>query len=246
MQPIDIVLTTWQREWMTLASIEALRRNTLTPHRLIVIDNGSNRNAQEVYMNRSDVYVKLDQNYGLEYAKWLGMKFVNSELFVSMDNDILVYDYLEDRDWLQRLIDLMKRYPEYGAIAPKPQALVGTSTEMFQTQNEIVSFGHVPGYARIMRTAWVNEVGAWDDKRELRGHEELWIGQKFAEKGYGLAWANNIECWHLFGKEDTDGWGYPKNMTPEDHGHNPVWPLPKNDIEKIKEKVGIDITEYYG
>jgi len=245
MQPIDIVLTTWQREWMTQASIEAIRRNTLTPHRLIVIDNGSDRNSQEVYMNRADIYVKLDQNYGLEYAKWLGMKFVNSELFVSMDNDILVYDY-EHRDWLQRLIDLMKRYPEYGAIAPKPQALVGTSTEMFETQNEIVSFGHVPGYARIMRTDWVNEVGAWNDKRELRGHEELWIGQKFAEKGYRLAWANNIECWHLFGKEDTDSWGYPKDMIPEDHGHNPVWPIPKNDIEKIKEKVGIDITEYYG
>ena len=56
-----------------------------------------------------------------------------------------------------------------------------------------------------------------------------------------MGWANNIECWHLFGKEDTDEWGYPKGMKPEHHGHKPVWPIPKNDKEIIKERVGIDI-----
>lgn len=237
---IDIVLTTWQREWMTEACIEAIKRNTRTPHRLIIIDNGSNLNSQEVYMNRADIYVKLDRNYGLEHAKWLGMQFVESDLFVSTDNDILVYDY-PDKDWLQRLIDLMDKYPEYGAIAPKPQALVGTSYEMFNVDQELVDFGHVPGYARIMRSDLVRKAGAWDDKRELRGHEELWIGQKFRDMGVKMAWANNIECWHLFGKEDTDGWGYPKGMQPEDHGHGPVHPLPKNDIDLISEKTGIEL-----
>ena len=56
-----------------------------------------------------------------------------------------------------------------------------------------------------------------------------------------MGWANNVECWHLFGKEDTDEWGYPKGMKPEQHGHKPVWPIPKNDKEIIKERVGIDI-----
>jgi glycosyltransferase involved in cell wall biosynthesis len=237
---IDIVLTTWKREWMTKLCIDAIKRNTYTPYRLIIIDNGSDRLSQEIYMNRADVYVKLDKNYGLEHAKWLGMQFVESELFVSTDNDILVYEY-EGQDWLQRLINLMDRNITYGAIAPKPQALVGTSTEMFNTPNELVPFGHVPGYARLMRTAWVNQAGDWKDKRPLRGHEELWIGQKFRDLGYKMAWANTVECWHLFGKEDTDGWGYPKGWSPEDHGHGAVWPLPKNDRMIIQEKVGVDI-----
>jgi hypothetical protein len=139
------------------------------------------------------------------------------------------------------LVDLMNRYPEYGAIAPRPQILVGTGNIFHEKTDEIVPFGHVPGYARIMRTDWVNEVGAWKDKRPLRGHEELWIGEKFAEKGYKLGWANYVKCWHLFGKEDTDEWGYPKNMKPEDHGHNPVWPMPKNDKDEILKRVGISL-----
>jgi len=241
MKPVDIVVTTWGREWMTTRCLEALHKNTKTPYRLILIDNGSDRVTQSWYATVADIYVKLDVNYGLEYVKWLGMGFVESELFVSMDNDILVYAY-EDKDWLQRLIDLMNKHPDYGAIAPRPQILVATGNIFAGKEDqELVDFGHVPGYARIMRSDWVREVGAWKDKAPLRGHEEFWIGEKFANKGYKMAWANQIQCWHLFGKEDTDGWGYPKGMAPEDHGHNPVWPLPANDLQIIKEKVGIAI-----
>jgi GT2 family glycosyltransferase len=239
-KPIDIVITTWKREWMTELCIEALKRNTITPYRLIIIDNGSTQDASTKYFKEADIYVKLDRNYGLEHAKWVGMQFVESELFISMDNDILVYKY-EDLDWLGRLVDLMNRYPEYGAIAPRPQILVGTGMYMFETEDEIVPFGHVPGYARIMRTAWVNEVGAWRDKRPLRGHEELWIGEKFREKGYKLGWANKVKCWHLFGKEDTDEWGYLKGIDPEEHGHNPVYPMPRNDVKAIMEGTGIKL-----
>jgi glycosyltransferase involved in cell wall biosynthesis len=239
-QPIDIVITTWDREWMTLLCLDALKQNTQTPYRLIIIDNGSVVNAQEVYNSLADVYVKLDKNHGLEYAKNLGMEFVESPLFVSMDNDILVYKY-EDKDWLARLIELMNNNPNYAAIAPKPQVLVGTGMYMFETTDEIVPFHHVPGYARIMRTESVRRAGSWNEKREGRGHEELWIGDKFAEMGTKMGWANNIKVWHLFGKEDTDEWGYPKGSTPESHGHNPVWPMPKNDLEEIERGVGIKI-----
>lgn len=239
-QPIDIVLTTWMREDFTQLCIDALKQNTQTPYRLIIIDNGSDPIHQSLYLQKSDIYVRLDHNYGLEHAKWIGMHFVETPLFVSIDNDILVYKY--DPDWLSQLIKLMEKYPDYGAIALKPQILVGTGMTMFSTPDEIVPFPHVPGYARIMRTNWVNEVGGWKDKRPLRGHEEMWIGGKFAEKGYKMGWANNLRCWHLFGREDTDEWGYPKGSTPESHGHNPVWPMPKNDIEEIQKGVGLWVT----
>ena len=217
---------------------KALRLNTTTPYRLIIIDNGSNLRDQIVMNNAADIYVRLDKNYGLEHAKWLGMQFVESDLFISMDNDILVYKY-ENPDWLGRLIDLMNRYPDYGAIAPRPQILVGTGNIFEGKTEEVLPFDHVPGYARIMRTAWVNEVGAWKDKRPLRGHEELWIGEKFRERGYKMGWATQIRCWHLFGQEGN--WGY-KGMLPHEHGHNPISSLPKDDLTEIKEKVGITIT----
>lgn len=239
MKPVDIVMTTWKREWMTDKAIDALKKNTTVPFRLIVIDNGSDSLFQRYLKEEADVYVKLDKNYGLEYAKHLGMEFVDSPYFVSMDNDILVYKY--EPDWLYQLLNLLDRNPDFVAIAPRPQILVGTGMYMFETEDELVPFGHVPGYARLMRTEWVRKTGAWSDKRELRGHEELWIGQKAAEDGVKMGWATKIRCWHLFGQEDTDSWGYPKGMQPEEHGHNPVWPMPQNDKDEIWQNVGVRI-----
>jgi len=239
--PIDIVLTVWKREWATKLCLEAIERNTITPYRLIIIDNGSSPDARYYYMDIADTYVKLDDNKGLEYAKWLGMQFVESEYFISTDNDILPYEY-EGDDWLMRLVNLMNKYQDYGAIGLRPQVLVGTGNIFYGKENEeIIPFGHVPGYGRIMRTDLVKQVGAWKDKRPLRGHEEYWIGEKFAEKGYKMGFANKIECWHLFGDETTDEWGYPKSMKAQEHGHNPVAGIPGNDKEIIKERVGIVI-----
>lgn len=238
-KPIDIVITTWGREWMTELCLMALRNNTQTPYRLIIIDNGSSAQAQTSYLHKTDIYVKLDRNYGLEHAKNIGMQFVESELFVSMDNDILVYKY--DQDWLSQLIELMNKNPDYAAICPRPQALIADRMDMFDTEEDLVHFGRVPGYARIMRTEVVNRAGAWNEKRPLRGHEELWMGEKFTQMGYKAGWAPHIKVWHLFGREDTDEWGYPKDWKPEMHGHQPVWPIPKNDKDIIKEEVGIEI-----
>lgn len=240
-KPCDIVVTTWQREWMMMGCIIALRRNTKSPYRLIIIDSGSDSGHQISYLRNSDIYIKLDKNYGLEYAKHIGMEFIESEYFISMDNDILVYEY-KDKDWLKQLQELMDKYHEtYAAIACKPQQLVGTSMDMFKTDKDIVEFPHVPGYARIMNTAVTKMTGAWRDKRPSRGHEEMWIGKELTKYGWKMGWANNIECWHLFGKEDTDGWGYAKDSKPEDHGHNPIWPIPTNDKQKILERTGVAI-----
>src|ERR1035437_10059646 len=239
---IDIVITTWGREWATKSCLYAIEKNTRTPYRIILVDNGSDVYSQIKYLDIPNIiYIKLDRNRGLEYAKHIAMEFIESEYFISMDNDILVYNY-PDIDWLQRLINLMdstKYRSTYAAISCKPQILVGTGMHMFDTKDEIVEFSHVPGYARIMKTAVVKMTGAWNEARPLRGHEEMWIGQQLLKYGWKMGWANFIEVWHLFGREDTDEWGYPKDSKPEDHGHNPVWPMPKNDLEKIFEKTGV-------
>lgn len=237
MEPIDIVMVTWGRDDICRLVIDTLDQNTIyTPYRLIVIDNGSSEEFSQWLNGEVDVYVRLEENKGLEYAKNLGMSLVESDLFISTDNDILVPkpDEENEVDWLGALLDLRERHPEYWSIALRPQILVGTKYEDIFPENveEIVEFGHVPGYMRLMKTSKVRQAGAWSDKRPLRGHEELWMGQRIKELGGKSGWAAHIPCWHIFGNEN---WGYPTQMAPEDHGHNPVSSLPKDDWELIQE-----------
>lgn len=232
---IDIVMTTWKREQFTLWAIEALKQNTSYPYRLILVDNGSNYKAMEIYIEQADIYVKLDENKGLEYAKHIGMQFVESSYFISTDNDILVPKPNKSGCWLERLINLIEKNPEYGAIALRPQVLVGTDQEkVFKDESkEVTEFSHVPGYMRIMDTNLVCGLGAWKDKRPLRGHEEFWISKRMKEKEYKVGWATYIKCWHLFGEDGN--WGYGTELRPKEHGHNPIWPMPVDDLEQVKK-----------
>lgn len=225
----DIVMTTWKREWMTVLAIKALKANTKEPFRLILIDNGSDEFNQRRYLEASDVYVKLDKNLGLEAAKNIGMSFVESDLFISTDNDILVPKPTKDGCWLERLIKLYKENPEYRAISLRPQVLVGTGDIFGENPPEVLPFSHVPGYMRIMDSKLTRELGAWSDKRALRGHEEYWISERINKAGFKVGWASYIPCYHLFGYDDNWGYDY---LKPEEHGHNPVQ-LPKDDWDVI-------------
>jgi glycosyltransferase involved in cell wall biosynthesis len=234
--PIDIVLTTWKREDICRATIETLKKNTsYTPFRLIVIDNGSQESFQEWLLKTADIYVKMDKNYGLEHVKNIGMNFVESPMFISTDNDILVPkpDHEKKKDWLIELIELKQRHPTFASIALRPQTLVGTKYEDVFPEDvgEIVEFSHVPGYMRLMDSDVVRALGAWKDKRPLRGHEEIWISERIRDMGKKCGWAGHIPCWHIFGGDD---WGY-TGMKPEEHGHRPVSFIPKDDWDVIKE-----------
>lgn len=241
---VDIAFCSWNRPQFTRWSLQSIYENTKYPHRVIVIDNGSEpamqmQLAEMKYKGWIDQLILLDKNYGLETAKHLVMEFVDSSpYFISTDNDILAYKY--EPDWLERLVGLMDKYPEYGCIGCRPQILVGSGNPFAGKEDQdIIDFPHIPGYLRIMRTEFVRAVGAWKDKRPLRGHEEIWISEKFREVGWKIGWANNVKCWHLFGEEN---WGYGNDMTPEAHGHSEISSLPKDDKIAIKEGTGITVN----
>lgn len=229
MKPIDIVMTTWKREVITLLSLNSLVNNTDFPYRLIIVDNGSDPYAQLIYKNIADIYYAFPENQGLEFAKNYAMQYVESEYFVSTDNDILV-PKRTDACWLTRLYALLKTNPEYAAIALRPQVLVGTGDIFGPEPNPIREFSHVPGYMRLMETQVVRDLGAWSDKRPLRGHEEYWISERIRGMGRKVGWASYIPCYHVFGEAN---WGY-TDMTAEETGHNPVQ-LPKDDLFAMRE-----------
>jgi len=241
-RPVDISMITWNRPDFTRRSIEAIQNNTGWPHRLIVIDNGSDKETKELlwdmYSNKKlDLLMLLEKNYGLEYAKNVGLDYVKTKYHVSTDNDIL-----PEKAWLGRLVDLMDKNKEYKAIALRPQILIGSGNIFEGEKDDIVEYGHVPGYCRIMDTKLVKDIGGWRDNleeidseefRQKRGHEELYISEKIRERGYKVGWARNVKCHHLFGNNETDPWGYPKECRPEDHGHNEVSHIPPSP-DKVK------------
>ena len=126
----------------------------------------------------------------------------------------LFYGLVDGKDWLATEIEMMDKYPEYGAMAMHPQLLVGAAINM-EGDNEIAENNHVGATFLIMRTDLMKEVG-WRTNFTNRVADH-YFGGKFIAKGFKSGWIKKLWCYHFFHKD----WGYEKG---EDHYHRDLWP----------------------
>lgn len=257
---IDLHLISWNRPKMTKLVIETIHRNTKPgTFRLVVLDNGSDSGTPEMLENMRDDGLIDDlllfkTNMGLEGARNLLFKeATQSEYFVCVDNDCLPQPITDGFDWLERLVDLMDKYEDFGAISSRTQVMVGTGN-IFETADEhgddIVEFPHPGGSFRIMRTQWVYLAGGWDRQSEGRGAEERYICGKLNAMGFRTAFATDIRVLHLFGlrTQTSERWGYAEGMQPEETGHSDIsHPALSNgdDLEEVVKYSGKELASDY-
>lgn len=247
--PVDIVMVTWHRPEITKQTIKTIYQNTdREEYRLIVIDNNSPKEMQEMLLKLQDkgyidTLILNSENKGLEPARNQGLKMVESPYFVCADNDCLPQKQIDGKSWLKRLVELIEKNPEYAAISCRTQVMIGTGNIFENHENEdLVDFPHPGGSLRIMETTAVCDAGGWRNEVSGRGTEERYIGGRLRELGYKTAFAVKIKCLHLFGDrtKGTDRWGYPVEWKPEDTGHSDIWhPVLErgDDPEEVKQYV---------
>lgn len=220
--PIDIFITAYLRPTFTGETIRYLRSRTKYPYRLFLIDQGGN----QMYKDAVDYYIKLEPTTNIHTAWNIAKEMEESEYFITSDNDIYVTELIGDQtsdlngttDWLQRLVRYMDERPDYAAISLHPHVLIGAVSFDPSDPEDVKEVDHCGAVMRIMRTEAVRQVGGWEHKLEKgRNHEERYICGKLHDIGYKTGRTTRIRAYHPFSKN----WGYPEDMTPEEHGHRP-------------------------
>ncbi len=120
LEEVDIVLVTFERPHFLKQTVKKINERTFYPYHLIVVDNGSRDEETRDMLNRmeklGDIHkrVHLDENLGLPEALNEGMKHVKSEYFITTQDDLIPPDLKPC--WLERMLHLAKKYPNYGGI----------------------------------------------------------------------------------------------------------------------------------
>lgn len=213
MQPVDIFLTTFQRQEFTKECVQYLYERTTTPFRLFIIDNGGNEWARED--PRVFLYVGLGSNIGIHGAWNIALSLAESRYFVTSDPDLLVPAL--DPDWLSQLVGLMDSRPDYAAISLCPHVFIGAAPLDPDDPEDVKERNMAGAVFRIMRTDVVRAVGGWEHKiEEGRNHEERFVCSRLQEAGYKVGITPRLRAYHLFGRSN---WGYPDWFTPERQKH---------------------------
>ncbi len=227
-QPIDIFIACFLRQAYTEKTIQYLYERTKYPFRLFVLHNGGNEAVIEEGLKQKKIFlaVNMSSNAGI-HALWnLALAMAESDYFITSDNDILVPDL--EPDWLTQLIEIIhERYinENLAALALQPHVFIGTNPNAYKSDGEVIDMPIVGAVMRIMNRHAVEHAGGWEKViRTSRNHEEHTICDRLRNLGYKMGYTANMKAFHLFAGDDTDDWGYPKEMTPEQHGHHAISP----------------------
>ena len=104
-EKINITISVFNRVKETVACITALKKNTSVQYVLNVVDNCSDFQMRDVlYSLYNDKIIDnlflLNKNYGVSCACNTGFKLVEADLYIKIDNDIII----TKNDWIQRLL----------------------------------------------------------------------------------------------------------------------------------------------
>lgn len=251
-KPIDIIIVTFNRRELLQETIEKIQERTKTPHRLIVVDNYSVEDDTISYLKKAKskgiigLLILNGENIGLPPAYNKAFKYVESELFVTTNDDLIPPDL--EPDWLERLVKLFKKYyPEYGAVGLR-------YVRMRNTRFEAEWLPHYPnnelGEAERAMPA-VFRMQKKSDLEKLKhpfGDKEWWDDHVFKgimnKLGFRSGFAKNIWARHIaFAKPNK---GYPEDF--KDYLHYSEQ-RNKRDIEKgiapMDPKTNEPLTDKY-
>ena len=164
--------------------------------------------------------INMSKNAGVTAAWQTALSLAESDYFITSDNDIYVPDL--EPDWLTQLVKLMDERPDYGAISLHPHVLIGAAPFDPNDPEDVKEVNMCGAVMRIMRRDAVWKVGGWTKEedpliRADRGHEERTICSRLQQAGWKTGRTTRLRAYHPFG----DNWGYPKEISPEEQGHNP-------------------------
>ena len=190
--PLDIILITYNRLHLLKKSIEALYQRTRTPFRLIIVDNTSEDGTRDylkelAIKNENIGLILLDKAVNICMAYNEGFKQVESELFITMQDDVIIPQLKPDI--IQKLVDLINKYPEQGGIACRVQKIPNvewTDGDLSPARKALSS------YFRIQRKEDVIKMGGFGD----RWWDDLAFATQVRSIGKKVSWATNLWCNH--------------------------------------------------
>ena len=109
---VSIIMPTYNRAWIIMETIESIRRQTFRSWELIIVDDGSNDNTEQVVAAYKDIRIKLIKAGRIGIGgktKNIGISNAAGRFIAFIDSDDL---WAETK--LEKQLDALNRYPEAG------------------------------------------------------------------------------------------------------------------------------------
>lgn len=207
---VDLVIINYNTLNYLRECLNSIAENTLSPHKVIVVDNGSTDGSVEYLRKIKEItLVENETNGGYARACNQGIAAGRSEYVVILNSDIKVTP-----GWLKPMIDTLKSNPDIGVVGPKmvnehrlivgagvtkldafcgPRGWMAQDREgLFDAEEDCYSVG---GACYLIRRKALARVGAFDENYFFY-FEETDLSLRMLEKGYRVVYCPKSRIIH--------------------------------------------------
>ncbi len=230
-QKTSICLLTCNRKEFSKRTIDGFYERLINPQfiHLIVIDNNSKDGTVEIlkeYEKEKKIHKLIllgeGETVNISNAYNLGFKYVESEYFITAQDDIIIPKL--EPDVVEQLINLLEKYPNAGEIGCLIQRVPNLQVNL-SNGDLIPARRALSAYFRVQKKSEFEKMGEspfgtrdWDDVGTLNN-----IRKKLGKEGY---WAKNLFCNHL--GYTTENRGYP-------NGYKRMWGLSERESDNKRK-----------
>jgi GT2 family glycosyltransferase/tetratricopeptide (TPR) repeat protein len=216
-----IVIPVWNQWELTRACLESLRPTLGTRDRVVVVDNGSQDQTPAGLRAYKWVEVITNEtNRGFAVASNQGAARAEGEIVVFLNNDTVL-----TRHWLDALLAPFAD-PEVGATGPRSNFVSGPQLvpevgyaggRMGELRDwakgwsrahrgETTDVARLVGFCLAVRKAALDQVGLFDERFDVGGHEDDDLCNRLTEAGWRLVIAHEAFV-HHHGHKSFEGGG---------------------------------------
>ena len=190
----DIIIPVWNQLRLTRDCVEHIVKNTHYPYRLIIIDNGSEKQTEEYLEELSgdnNLHVTLIRNEtNLGYVKAInqGLRASDADYVCVLNNDTTV-----DENWLEELIKVAQNDSKIGIVNPGGSLRSSKKKELSGIWIEI---GFATGFCMLIKREVIDRIGFLDEDYGIGFWEDTDYCQRAKKAGYICASAKAACVYH--------------------------------------------------
>jgi glycosyltransferase involved in cell wall biosynthesis len=173
---VSVIIPTYDRAHLVAEAIESVLKQTFTDFELIVVDDGSTDNTEQVVHSFDDRRLKYlkQSNKGVSAARNTGLQVATGEFIGFLDHDDL---YLPEK--LSDQVSRMREDPSVGLVYSLYFSTMGTEAprRVAGTCHSPLGLDHLLSGTLIhlsttlMRGFWLQQVGGFDERLQYGGED---------------------------------------------------------------------------
>ncbi len=205
----DIVIPVWNLKDYTERCIESIIKNTSYPYRLIMIDNGSEKETKDYLEGLKDdkriknyTLIRNEKNLGCTKAINQGMAVSNAEYVCLHNNDTVVM-----KGWLTEMVKVAGLSPDIGIVNTNSNNLGlhkpwNLSWEKFAEElrekrsGEYIEMTVAVGFCYLIKREVINKLGFLTEEFGLGNFEDTEYCIRALRYGYRTVLAVGSYVWH--------------------------------------------------